>query len=217
MNLIRLAILAALLLTFLVSLAAYPLLPDQVVSHWNAAGEPDGSMGKPAGIGLVPLITVALVALPLFLPRIDPLRKNYAAFRDWYDGFILALVLFMLAIQCQIILWSLGHPVSMNLVMPVLVGILFLYTGFFLEHVEPNWFAGIRTPWTLSSPAVWKKTHVLGGKLFRIAGIISIAGAVVPDFAIWFILVPALATALVTVVYSYYAFRKEQGKERGVW
>ena len=104
MNLIRLAIIAGLLLTFLVSLAAYPVLPDQIITHWNAAGEPDGSMGKLAGTGLVPLITVALVALLLFLPRIDPLRKNYAAFRDWYDGFILAFVLFMPAGPVP------GHP-----------------------------------------------------------------------------------------------------------
>lgn len=210
MNLIRIAIIAGLILTFIVSLAAYPVLPESVVSHWNAAGVPDATMGKLAGIGIVPAIMVALVALLAFLPRIDPLRKNYAAFRNWYDGFILVFVLFLFAVQCQIILWSLGHPVSMNLVMPVLVGLLFLYTGFFLEKVEPNWFAGIRTPWTLSSPAVWKKTHMLGGKLFKIAGIVSCAGALMPDFAIWFILVPALVTALVTAVYSWYAFQKEK-------
>jgi uncharacterized membrane protein len=210
MNLIRIAIIAGLILTFIVSLTAYPVLPDTVVSHWNAAGVPDGTMGKLAGIGLVPVIMVALVALLAFLPRIDPLWKNYAAFRNWYDGFILIFVLFMLAVQCLIILWSLGHPVSINLLMPVLVGILFLYTGFFLERTEPNWFAGIRTPWTLSSATVWKKTHLVGGKLFKIAGIVSCAGAVFPDFAIWFILVPALGTALVTVVYSWYTFQKER-------
>jgi uncharacterized membrane protein len=210
MNLIRIAIIAGLILTFLVSLAAYPQLPDTVVSHWNAAGVPDATTGKLAGIGLVPVIMVALVALLMFLPRIDPLRKNYAAFRDWYDGFVLAFVLLMLSVQCQIILWSLGYPISMNLVMPVLVGLLFLYVGFFLERVEPNWFAGIRTPWTLSSPAVWKKTHEFGAKLFKIAGIVSCAGALFASLAMWFILVPALATALLTVVYSYYAFRQEQ-------
>ncbi|WP_292345891.1 MULTISPECIES: SdpI family protein [unclassified Methanoregula] len=155
-------------LTSLVPLAAYPVLPDQIISHGNAAGEPDGSMGKLAGIGLVPLITVALVALLLFLPRIDPLRKNYDAFRDWYDGFIPAFVLFMPAIQCEIILWSLGYRISINLVMPVLVGLLFLYCGFFLEKVEPNWFAGIRTPWTLSSPSVWKKTTCQAGPYSRL-------------------------------------------------
>jgi uncharacterized membrane protein len=210
MNFIRIAIIAGIILTFLVSLTAYPLLPDTVVSHWNAAGVPDGSMGKLAGIGLVPVIMVLLVGLLLFLPRIDPLRKNYAAFRDWYDGFILAFVLMMLAVQCQIILWSLGYTISMNLVMPVLIGLLFLYTGFFLEKVEPNWFAGIRTPWTLSSVTVWKKTHQLGGKLFKIAGIVSCAGALFSGLAMWFILIPAIGVALVTVVYSWYAFRQEE-------
>ena len=84
--------------------------------------------------------------------------------------------------------------------------------GFFLERVEPDWFAGIRTPRALSSPAVWKKTHLPGGKLFKIAGIVSCAGALVPKLAVWFILVPVLASALITVVCSYYAFRKEQEK-----
>jgi len=60
----------------------------------------------------------------------------------------------MLAIQCQIILWSLGYNISMNLVMPVLVGLLFQYCGFFLKKVEPDWFAGIRTPRALSSPVI---------------------------------------------------------------
>jgi uncharacterized membrane protein len=210
MNVLRIAIIAGLILMFTVSLVAYPQLPDTVVSHWDANGVPDASTGKLPGIGLVPVITLAMAGLLMFLPRIDPLKKNYAAFRDWYDGFILVFVIFMLVIQCQIILWSLGYPVSMNLVMPVLMGLLFLFIGFFLERVEPNWFAGIRTPWTLSSPTVWKKTHVLGGKLFKLAGIVCFAGALVPNFAIWFILVPALGTALVTVVYSYYAFQQEQ-------
>jgi uncharacterized membrane protein len=210
MNLLRIAIIAGIILTLLVSLAAYPQLPDTVVSHWDANGVPDATTGKLAGIGLVPVLMVALVALLMFLPRIDPLRKNYAAFRDWYDGFILVFVVFLLVIQCQVILWSLGYPISMNLVMPVIVGLLFLYVGFFLDRVEPNWFAGIRTPWTLSSPTVWKKTHVFGGKLFKVAGIVSCVGALFPAFAMWFILVPAFGTALATVVYSYYAFRQEQ-------
>ncbi|OPX65341.1 MULTISPECIES: DUF1648 domain-containing protein [unclassified Methanoregula] len=56
-----------LIFTSLVPLAAYPVLPDQIITHWNAAGEPDGSMGKLAGTGLVPLITAALAEL-LFFP-----------------------------------------------------------------------------------------------------------------------------------------------------
>jgi uncharacterized membrane protein len=210
MNFVRIAIAAGLILTFLISIAAYPALPDRVVSHWNAAGEADGHMAKLLGLGLIPILMIAFVALFAVLPRIDPLRKNYEKFRGWYEGFILLFILFMLAIQAEIILWSLGYEISITIVMPILVGILFLYLGFLLERVEPNWFVGIRTPWTLSSPVVWKKTHALGGKLFKIAGIISCAGALFRDYAIWFILVPALATALGTVVYSYFMFLEEK-------
>ncbi len=210
MKLIRLAIIAGLILTFLITIIMYPVVPDQVVSHWNAAGQPNGYMGKFWGLALVPLIMAALVALFAVIPRIDPLRKSYEKFRNYYEGFVLVLVLFMLAIQLMVILWNTGYRISPNLLLPPLVGILFIYLGFFMEHVEQNWYVGIRTPWTLSSKAVWKKTHELGGKLFKISGIICFAGLVFPDLAIWFILVPVLATAVITVVYSYYAYTREE-------
>jgi uncharacterized membrane protein len=214
MKLIRFAIIAGIVVTFLMTIAVYPALPDLVASHWNAAGQADGSMGKLAGLLLIPLIMTGFVALFAVLPRIDPLKKNYEKFRNYYDGFILLFVLYLLAIQAQIILWNLGYRISPNLTFPILFGVLFIYLGFLLEHAEPNWFVGIRTPWTLSSVTVWKKTHELGGKLFKIAGVISCLGVLAGRFAFWFILVPVLAVALYTIVYSYVEFRTEQ-KDRG--
>ena len=108
MKLIRLAIIAGLLITLILTLAIYPTVPDRVVSHWNAAGQADGSLPKFWGLGLIPIIMIAMVGLFTVLPRIDPYKKNYEKFRDYYEGFILLFVLFMLAIQVQIILWSIG-------------------------------------------------------------------------------------------------------------
>jgi len=208
-NLIRLAIIAGLIITFTLTIAIYPTVPDRVVSHWNAAGQADGYMSKFWGLFLIPLIMTGFVALFAVLPRIDPHKKNYEKFRDYYEGFILLFVLFLLAIQVQIILWSIGYQISPNLIFPLLIGILFIYIGFLLGHAEQNWFVGIRTPWTLSSKTVWKKTHELGGKLFIIAGVISCAGIFFGEYALWFILVPALAVAVYTVAYSYIEFQKE--------
>ena len=216
MKLIRFAIIAGLIFTFALTIAIYPTAPDRIVSHWNAAGQADGYMSKFWGLFLIPLIMTGFVALFAVLPRIDPYKKNYEKFRDYYEGFILLFVFFMLAIQIQIILWSIGYQISPNLTFPVLIGILFIYIGFLLGHAEQNWFVGIRTPWTLSSKTVWKKTHQLGGKLFIIAGVISCAGIFAGAYAFWLILVPALAVAVITVAYSYYEFQKElksQGKE----
>jgi len=216
-KLIRYAIIAGLIFTFALTIAIYPTAPDRIVSHWNAAGQADGYMSKFWGLFLIPIIMTGFVALFAVLPRIDPYKKNYEKFRDYYEGFILLFVLFMLAIQVQIILWSIGYQISPNLTFPVLIGILFIYIGFLLGHAEQNWFVGIRTPWTLSSKTVWKKTHELGGKLFKIAGVVSCIGIFAGVYALWFILVPALAVAAITVTYSYYEFQKElkSGEKEG--
>lgn len=207
---LRGAIVLILIATAVTTVACYPHMPDTVVSHWNAAGDADGSMPKFWGLALIPLLMIGFSALFAFLPRIDPLRSNYQKFQGYYEGFILIMALFFFAIQMQVILWGLGIRVSPNLTMPVSIGMLFIYIGFLIEHAEPNWFVGIRTPWTLSSETVWKKTHDLGGKLFKIAGIISCVGVLAREYAIWFILVPVLAVSVITVIYSYLEFRKER-------
>ena len=210
------AIIAVIIFTFALTIAVYPTAPDRIASHWNAAGEVNGYMSKFWGLFLVPFIMTGFVALLAFLPRIDPHKKNYEKFWNYYEGFILLFALFLLAIQAQIVLWSIGYQISPNITFPLLVGALFIYLGFLLSHAEQNWFVGIRTPWTLSSKTVWKKTHQLGGKLFIIAGVISCAGIFAGAYALWFILVPVLAVSVITVMYSYYEFQKElksQGKE----
>lgn len=209
MNPVRYGIIGVLLLTLAITVLSYPALPEMIPSHWNMAGEVDGYLPKIWGVLIIPLLMVPLTALFFLLPRIDPLKENYQKFRSYYDGFILVFLVFFLLVQVQIILWGLGYHISPNLLIPPLTGALFIYIGFLVEHAEQNWFVGIRTPWTLSSERVWKKTHALGGTLFKVAGVIAIAGVFFGDYAFWFILVPVLAVAVFTVAYSYYEYQKE--------
>ena len=209
MKLTRFAIIAGIVVTVFLTIAVYPWLPPAFVSHWNASGMADGTMTKFSGLILIPLLMIACVVLFALLPRIDPLRKNYEKFRNYYEGFILVFVLYLLAIQILMILWNLGYPLSTNITFPILFGILFIYLGVLIEHAEQNWFVGIRTPWTLSSVAVWKKTHERGGKLFKCAGLVSFFGVLAGSYALWFILMPALTVTVYTVVYSYVAYQNE--------
>jgi uncharacterized membrane protein len=215
MMLIRPAIALVLVVTAVITLVAYPVMPDAVASHWNAAGQVDGYLPKFWGLVVVPSLMTGFTALFAVLPRIDPLRKNYLKFQSYYEGFILALAVFFFSIQLQIILWGMGTQVSPNLTMPVMIGFLFICIGFLMEHTEPNWFVGIRTPWTLSSERVWKKTHERGGTLFKLAGVASMIGTFAGINAWLFIIVPAIAVAGYTVVYSYVEFRREQAAAEG--
>ena len=100
--------------------------------------------------------------------------------------------------------------ISPNYYIPVSIGLLFFYIGVLCENSKRNWFVGIRTPWTLSSDKVWDKTHKLGGKLFKIAGIIALIGIFFQNYVVYFILIPTFSVSIYLIVYSYVEFRKEK-------
>lgn len=196
-------------LSFIISIYFFPLVPEQMATHWDSQGEVNGYMSKFWGLFFMPLVITGLAIMFLVIPRIDPKKENIAKFRKYYDRFIFLLILFLIAVHFQTLLWNIGIRISPNAVFPVGIGLLFYYIGVLMENAERNWFIGIRTPWTLSSDRVWRKTNRLGGKLFRIAGISAIFGVFFPKLAFFFTIVPALFVAGFTVVYSYIEYQKE--------
>lgn len=203
---IIIAVLAA--LSFAVSIYFYPMMPEMIASHWNAEGQVNGYMPRFIGVFLMPIISAGLILLFLVIPLIDPMRANIEKFRRYYERFIALILLFLLAVQMQVILWNTGTQISPNTTFPIGLGILFFYTGILCENAKRNWFIGIRTPWTLSNDIVWDKTHKIGGKLFKISGIISIFGVFFQSQAIFFSIIPAVFTGIFTIIYSYIEYRK---------
>jgi len=206
----ELFILIAVIVSFIIGIYLYSQMPEQMASHWNAQGQVDDYMPRFWGVFLMPLVLVGLTLLFIIIPRIDPLKKNIEKFRKYYDGFIILFFIFMLLVYVQTILWNLGIEISPNLVFPILMGLLFFYIGILLENAKRNWFIGIRTPWTLSSEKVWNKTHKLGSKMFKIAGIIALIGFLFQKYTFYFILVPVLFVAFYLIVYSYVEYQKEK-------
>jgi uncharacterized membrane protein len=206
-------LLALIALAFLAGALVYPSLPAQVASHWNAAGEADGAMGKFWGVFLFPFIMLGVFALFLIIPKIDPMKANIESFRKHYDAFWIGMFVFFLYIFALTLAWNTGHRFNFTTWIIPAVSALFFGLGAFLEKSKRNWFIGIRTPWTLSSDTVWEKTHRLGGKFFKGNAVISLLGIFFGgDMAILFLIVPMAVTVAVTVVYSYLEYRKETRK-----
>ena len=70
---------------------------------------------------------------------------------------------------------NLGWPIEIPMLIPVGVGLLLMVIGNLMPRMRPNWFMGIRTPWTLASESVWRKTHRLGGYCFMAMGVLMVA------------------------------------------
>ncbi len=188
-------------------------MPEKMASHWNYKGEVDGYMQKSVGLFLMPILSVVLFVLFSFIPKIDPLKSNIEKFRKYYDEFIVLIIVFLFYIYLLTIAWNLGIKFNMNQMIPPAIGILFYYSGILIENSKRNWFIGIRTPWTLSSDNVWDKTHKIGGKLFKVSGIISLLGIFFGDYSMFFLLVPIIASSIYVTIYSYAEYRKEHNQE----
>jgi uncharacterized membrane protein len=146
------------------------------------------------------------------IPLIDPLKKNIASFRPIYNLIWLLISCFLFYIFCISMAWNLGYTANFILLIVPGIAILWYGLGSLLSRAERNWFVGVRTPWTLSSDTVWKKTHVLAGKLFKIAALVTLLGLLAPTFSFAYMLVifPVMAIAIVAVIYSFIEYRKEE-------
>lgn len=195
-------------IAFAAAIWAYPLLPESIITHWNAAGQPDGQMPKAVGLFLLPGMLAVIFAALICFPRIDPKAENYGLFTREYDIFTAAIMGFLLYVHALSIGANMGLQFSMTQALaPGLAGLLFA-TGILIEKAKRNYFVGIRTPWTLASDKVWDRTHRLGGRLFKAAGSVALIGLVMPAEGLFAMLAVLIAAAIALFAYSYLEYRK---------
>lgn len=189
---------------------SYPFLPAQVPNHWNLAGEIDGYVSRFWGVVFLPLVAAGIWLLMLALPRIDPRRRNYAEFAETYQLFINVLLLFFAALYVVTLAAGFGWNVPVVRLIAFGTGLLFAVLGNEMGRVQPNFFVGVRTPWTLADPEVWRRTHRAAGRAMVLAGVLDVAAALVlPEAVITaVILVGALGFAAFSIIYSYWLWRQ---------
>ncbi len=196
-------------LSVIFGVVAYPYLPDQMPMHWNINGEVDEYWNKQYAVFFPPLLMIVLMALFIYMPRIDPKKENYKKFSSSYLIFITIMNAFFLLLQCVTIGYSLGLNIDISLAVNLGIGLLFIVLGNYLPRIKHNYFFGIRTPWTLANEKTWRKTHQLSGKLFVVAGLLLVAISFLPGvYKFTGMLVVVLTTVLISTIASYVYFNR---------
>lgn len=192
---------------------SWPRSPELIPVHWNLQGEVDGYGGRFVGLLLLPLISLGLYLLLRFLPAIDPGRDNYEQFAGPYNLIRVTLLVVMAAIYVCQVAAALGQPVNMGLVVSLSVGGMLLVFGSVMHRIRPNWFVGVRTPWTLSSELSWTRTHALAGWVLAILGVLVIAtGLLRTGWMFATMITVALASLAGLIVYSYVVYRSDPNR-----
>jgi uncharacterized membrane protein len=194
-----------------VSIWAYPRMPAQVPSHFDAAGRIDGYLPKMIGVGLWPALIFALALLIPILPAISPQGFRLKQSAAVLNLTLLGVMVVEFIASIFVIRASLGKAAPPIGSSNLMIGILFVVIGNYMGKVRKNFFFGVRTPWTLASDEVWLRTNRLSGWLFVIGGItLAVLGFVNVDTASALTIVVSILV-IVPVVYSLVVYKRIEG------
>ncbi len=193
--------LSLILIFILISIYAYDKLPDPVPSHFDIHGNPDDYMPKFKYFLFLFGVFIGLYVILTFIPLIDPFwRKIQPKYKIILLLRDFVLVFFLYFFIMALIAGKKGHLELLNL--GIGFGFLFILIGNYLPKLPRNFFFGIRTPWTIASEEIWKRTHILGGWVFVLAGIGMVILSLL-KFKLEVIIFPAVViTAILPTLYS---------------
>ena len=194
------------LLPMLVGALVYSRLPEQVATHFDLQGNPDGWSSRPFAVFGLPGILLAVNLLIPFALRADPKHKNMS-------GALVNIVIWtvpVVSLLCSGLTLgrALGYDLRIEVVLPVFMGVLFILIGNYLPKTKQSYTMGIKLPWTLASEENWNRTHRLAGFLWVLGGVYFIVMSFIGWSLIASFLIPLAVMVFVPTVYSYLLYRK---------
>jgi uncharacterized membrane protein len=211
------AALVIFLLPVVYLLTVYASLPVRVPMHYDINGKVNryGSKNEFLMVQAIMLFVALMVYMLLrFLSSIDP-KKKVKYSQETFQKIALGIVIFISALNIVIIFSTVNQGVRVDKLIFPLIGLLFTFLGNVMNNIKPNYFVGIRTPWTLESEDTWKATHRMAGKVWFAGGILlTILTLVLPsNIATVVFMVGILSIALMPVVYSYIYFKNHPSEQ----
>jgi len=159
-------------LPVLAGIILYPHLPEQIATHWDINGNPNGYSTKAMGAVAFPCILLLVDMLFPFLLSLDPKNKNMSPK-------LISVVLWILpavSILCSSMTLCAAFDIAFRIevIMPLFLGFLFILIGNYLPKTKQSYSLGIRIPWTLESEDNWNKTHRFAGFIWFFGGILML-------------------------------------------
>lgn len=191
-------------LPVLAGIILWDRLPEQMATHWNAAGDIDGWTSKPFTVFGLPLILLAVQWLCVLGTLADPKKENHPVK-------VLHLVLWIIPVLSLVLgtityATALGKAVRVEVIMPILIGLILAIIGNYMPKCKQNYTIGIKIPWTLNSEENWNRTHRFAGWLWTFSGIVVMLTGFFGGF--WIFMIIVLLMVLAPILYSYLLFRK---------
>ena len=210
----EIVVIVLVILPLIYFMKVYPLLPPVIPTHFGFDGKPNGYSSKQTMIWIIlstSLISVACYLLVKFLPRIDP-KKTAAMAGGKLQNIAIAVVALLSVVMICILYTSVDRSISFSRLFNPIMGIFFIVVGNLMYSIKPNYFVGVRVPWTLENEDNWRATHRMTSILWVIGGILITVFTLVlsGQNSEYFLVISTLILALGPIIYSFIYFRKHR-------
>ncbi len=181
-------------------------LPSTIGLHSNMNGDVDrwGSKNEIVPFAFVPL---AIHIILFFISFIKSKRLNN------FFVYIKLPVLIIITVTIILLLHTIiGRVSGGGDVKYLAFGSFIIVVSPFIRGLKPNYFVGIRLPWTLNNENVWKESHIFASRLLPIVGILIILISLTikdQSLNLLFLLLISLSV-FVMVIFSYFIYKRNQ-------
>lgn len=194
----------AVIVSIVIAGIALPYLPNEIVIHWDAQGNPDLQANKYIGVLAIPLMMIITSFIYQLFIRIGSQQPvNHSL--------ITAITMvFYLAVQVIIILINLDILRFHVEMAGILIGIIMIIIAPPMKNVKMNGFFGVRTPWSMKNEESWRKSNQFGSNLLFVWGVFAIiASFLLPTKYVMPSILFVGLVFIVVIVYASYRFYKE--------
>jgi uncharacterized membrane protein len=195
-------------------------IPQTVPMHFDLKGNVDQYGTKNDLLIMTAVLTglnMLLYLAILNIYKIDP--KKYAAQnKERLQRIGFSVSLYLAAVSAMLIyVISTNH---VNIVMKfvfIAMGLLFALIGNNMYNLKPNYFAGMRLPWTLENEDNWRATHHVAGRLWFFGGfVIALLAFVLNEqWSVYSTFIALSFLIFIPVIYSYRYYKRSQQKNSG--
>ncbi|MBK8080934.1 MAG: SdpI family protein [Saprospiraceae bacterium] len=209
----NLIIIVCFIAPFLYLNSVFDSLPENVALHYRADMQPDRFGPKEhlwTTLMIMGGVSFVLLLVILNIGKIDP-KNQLLQSRGVIEKLALTLVIFFSLLGIYIVYAAEKKSVEIPF---CFIGRVVCRTGQSFHNIKPNYFIGIRMPWTLENPDNWRKTHQLGGKIWVVGGLLMVLISIfIFSSYVFFVNMVILALmVLIPVVYSYRYYISQKQK-----
>lgn len=196
------------ILPMLIGLLLWDKLPDEIATHFDINGTPDGWSSKTFTVFGLPSFLLICHLFGTAVTLTDPRRQQIGEKIFKLMLWICPLITVFLSVTVY------GHALGLKQnttpLGMILIGIIFIVVGNYLPKCRQNYTIGIKVPWTLHDEENWNHTHRFAGKLWLLGGVCILILSIWDWGSLGITLGITVILALIPTLYSFIYYLKHR-------